>query len=461
MSYDLSYLSVPLPEDVVKLKNFGDFRGAEELINRLIITEIPTVLKKRLELERNILQIIGLNEYPFTYQQANQMMKETFYDYQERELANLKATGQVDWIYIDGRVHFQRRFLMNLIKVNQNYIKRVIQKQENSIDQLRKMELTENVTKMKQKGCRKAKIVLKASIQVKKEYERVGEKVRVHLPIPRSCQQISKINILKTTPKATCIASEKEEQRTICFETVLRPNQIFSVEYSYENQVEYVDLMNDNYTGIVGKKKYESNDLTEQFPHIRFTPYLQLLLIELLASESNQVKKARKIYDFVTTKIDYTFMREYITVENISEYAAVNLKGDCGVQAILFITLCRMADIPARWQSGLYVSQYYTGCHDWAQFYLEPYGWLFADLSFGGSAYREGDLERWNYYFGNLDIYRMPANSGIQSTFMPNKKHLRADPIDNQRGEFEYEDVGLPYALLEVRQELISMEELI
>ena len=52
-------------------------------------------------------------------------------------------------------------------------------------------------------------------------------------------------------------------------------------------------------------------------------------------------------------------MREYFTISNISEYAATNLKGDCGVQAILFITLCRIAGIPAKWQSGLYVSTLY------------------------------------------------------------------------------------------------------
>ena len=53
------------------------------------------------------------------------------------------------------------------------------------------------------------------------------------------------------------------------------------------------------------------------------------------------------------------------------------------MQALLFITLCRMSGIPARWQSGLYATEFYTGCHDWAQFYIEPYGWVFADPSFG------------------------------------------------------------------------------
>ena len=137
-------------------------------------------------------------------------------------------------------------------------------------------------------------------------------------------------------------------------------------------------------------------------------------------------------------------MREYFTIECIPEYCAINLKGDCGVQALLFITLCRMSGIPARWQSGLYATKYYTGCHDWAQFYVAPYG----------------DKERWNYYFGNLDIFRMPANSEIQKEFMPEKKWLRIDPIDNQRGEFEYEDHGLRFSQVDVSQELISMEDI-
>ena len=68
--------------------------------------------------------------------------------------------------------------------------------------------------------------------------------------------------------------------------------------------------------------------------------------------------------------------------------------------------------------------------------------------------------QTYNYYFGNLDIFRMVANSAIQQDFNPPKQELRADPIDNQRGEFEYEGQGLPYAYLDVNQELVEMKEL-
>ena len=43
-------------------------------------------------------------------------------------------------------------------------------------------------------------------------------------------------------------------------------------------------------------------------------------------------------------------------------------------------------------------------------FYVAPYGWVFADLSFGGSAWRAGEIERWNYYFGNLDVFPICAS---------------------------------------------------
>ena len=276
----------------------------------------------------------------------------------------------------------------------------------------------------------------------------------MHLPIPKVCQQVSNIEILDASPEITSIAPEDAAQRTVYFETVLQENQQFMVEYAYDYHVDYVELDPE-------KASAEQPDFctNEQAPHIVFTPYLRALLEEILDGETNPVKKARKIYDFVTTKVMYSYMREYFTIPCIPEYAALNLKGDCGVQALLFITLCRMTGIPARWQSGLYATEFYTGCHDWAQFYVAPYGWVFADLSFGGSAWRMGNTERWNYYFGNLDIFRMPANSEIQAEFIPEKKWLRIDPVDNQRGEMEYEDHGLAFQDVIVKETLISMED--
>lgn len=456
MYQDLSYMKIPLPEDVLKLKNYGDFAGAQKMIDHFMTKDIPNALRKRLEIEKDVLKVMSGNEYPYTYEEALEIMTTHLRDFKEEELQYLKEISAADWIYVDGTVHFQRRFYENLIKTRPDLAERVMVEDVDDAqgNELKQKLLNDNVRYMKENGGRTVRIQIRATIKAKKEAEEVGRKVMVHLPIPKICQQVSKVDIIAASPEITTIAEEDAAQRTVCFETELKADQEFMVEYAYDYHVDYVEL-------DPAKASAEQPDFctNEQAPHIRFTPYLQELLKELIGDETNPVIKARKIYDFVTTKVMYSYMREYFTIECIPEYAAINLKGDCGVQALLFITLCRMAGIPARWQSGLYATEYYTGCHDWAQFYVAPYGWVFADLSFGGSAWRLGNTERWNYYFGNLDIFRMPANSEIQMEFTPEKKWLRIDPIDNQRGEIEYEDHGLSFDQVEVEETLISMED--
>ena len=189
-----------------------------------------------------------------------------------------------------------------------------------------------------------------------------------------------------------------------------------------------------------------------------FTPYLRMLAQEIIAGEENPLRKARRIYDYITQKMIYSYMRAYMTMPNVPEYIATSLKGDCGVQALLFITLCRIAGVPARWQSGLAVSPLDVGSHDWAQFYVAPYGWLFCDPSFGGAAWRMGDRERWDFYFGCIDPYRLPANSEYQHDYFVPFRHLRHDPYDNQQAEAEYDDATVPHHALHTCHEALSIE---
>ena len=72
---------------------------------------------------------------------------------------------------------------------------------------------------------------------------------------------------------------------------------------------------------------------------------------------------------------------------------------------------------------------------DWAQFYIEPYGWLYADCSFRGRCYRDDVKERREFYFGNLDPFRIPMNSEFGWEFTPPMKRPGSDPYDNQTGK--------------------------
>ena len=183
--------------------------------------------------------------------------------------------------------------------------------------------------------------------------------------------------------------------------------------------------------------------LEPQPPHIVATPLVQATAKEIAGDEQNPLQMAHRIYGFLTQRAIYSYVRSYFTYPCLPELMLTSLKGDCGVFALTFIALCRALGIPARWQSGLYCAPHDVGCHDWAQFYCEPWGWLPVDASFGNAAFHAGSALRHDFYFGNLDPFRLPAAQAFQTPFDPPKRYLRSDPYDNQNGEMEYAGGGL------------------
>ena len=208
--------------------------------------------------------------------------------------------------------------------------------------------------------------------------------------------------------------------------------------YRYRHRAVYVDPL-----ALPCDAAQPTFDTGEQLPHIAFTPYLRALCARLTEGCAAPVEKAVAIYDYVTGHVDYRYQPAYVQLDDIADTCARELRGDCGVMALLFITLCRMAGIPARWQSGLSVRPGHVGAHDWAMFYLAPHGWLFADPSFGSSARRNGEAGRRKHYFGSLDPWRMVANSAFQAPLTPPDPAYRYDPYDNQMGEMAVDGVGL------------------
>ena len=452
MLEDLKYLKVNLPEDILKLRWAGYFEEAVKLIDLWLNRDISTAMRKRLEQEKEIICTIK-GEYIYTFGQALKKMQDNIENFTEEELTVLQQEGQADWILADGNVMFNDSFYGTLLKTRDDLAARLINKGDDDGSQRREF-LNKNIKDTKENKTASYFIHMKSTVKVKEEAARPGEKIKVHIPVPALCQQ-SNIKIVKTIPEAAYIAPADHPSRTAYFEVNLEKEQEFSVEYSYESRLKY----NDPDPSLVSKEQ-PCFDTGELEPHIMFTPYIKELAEEIVGDETNPLLKARKIYDYITQNVKYSFVRAYSTITNIPEYAALNLKGDCGVQALLFITLCRYVGIPAKWQSGLAVTPYSIGPHDWAQFYVAPFGWLFADPSFGGGELKNNNPDKWNFYFGNLDPFRMVANSEFQHEFDPPKKHLRHDPYDNQVGEMEYEDEELLREEYRVEWELINMKEI-
>ena len=186
---------------------------------------------------------------------------------------------------------------------------------------------------------------------------------------------------------------------------------------------------------------------------------MKALAAQLTEGITDPVQKAKRIYDFVTLNVHYHFQPMYFVHENITDNCARSRRGDCGVMAATFITLCRIAGIPAKWQSGMVARPETAGCHDWAMFYIAPKGWMYADCSAGASMARAGNEKMRLHYFGNLDTDRMVANSDICAPFDPPMCSFRADPCDNQVGEIEVDGVGLYGQQVETTHEIVKHQE--
>ena len=452
----LQFQNVGLPEDILRMKHHGDYENAIKLIDiRLQDKNLPQCLRYCLEVQREMMVRMAI-EFPYTYDEALAIIREHIPDFTKEEMDRIIAERKIRWSYVNGEFRIFNRFFSSLVKAYAGFAARANQTLPGVESAIGGIPLLDySMQKMKENGSMTNRIRIRATAKVKDEVFKPGMFVRVHLPIPSACEQQSDIRIESIYPENANIASEDALHRAVCWEENMDENHEFVVEYSYLHTAKYHDVYNAK--GTPGVYDF---DLEEQAPHIVFTPYVRALVKELTNGITDPLEKARIFYDFITLNMSYTFMPSYFLLENIPDTCAQNFNGDCGVFALLFLTLCRCAGIPAQWQSGFSAEPDFCGGHDWIRFYVEPYGWLFADCSYGVAANRNKNEERRKFYFGNLDPYRMVANSAFAAPFTVDKDFWRADPYDNQVGEIETDERGLKYEEYERTKVVLSCEEI-
>ena len=457
-------LNVGLPEDILRRKLFGDFEGAIRLIDRrLARTDLPQGLRDCMTAQREMM-LRTPPDYPFTRRQALARVREHIPDFSEAEFDQRVDDGKIGWIYLHGEPRYFARFFETMCKADHTFARRAgvqLQGVESVAGVSGKEDRLERCTRlMVERGSLSNRIRVRASLRMDDGLFSPGMFLRAHLPVPAACEQQRDIVIEKITPAGGQLSPEDAPQRTVCWEgRQWADNPEFSVTYSYAHTARFHDLSRPG-TAEPASLEELAPYLVEEPPHIVFTPYLRALAAQMTEGVDEPLEKARRIYDFITLNMKYTFMPAYFGLENIAENCARSFTGDCGVFALLFITLCRCAGVPAQWQSGLTAEPDFCGGHDWARFYVPEYGWLYADPSYGTAAVRAGKEERRRFYFGNLDPYRMVANRQFQAPFTVEKAHWRADPYDNQVGELETADRGLRYDEFSRTKEVLLCEEL-
>lgn len=448
-----------LPEDIRRCKESGYFSEAIRLIDlRLSQPELPTALKESLLYHKQLCQRLPL-EFPFSVSAALSFARKRIWDFTEEELLRYMDEGRIRWIYIEGEKRLFERFFDSLCKTLPSVARRAgiaLPGLESAHNGSQTADLLDHAIQvLHETGTMSNRIRIRATIRLKDELFTPGMFLRAHLPIPLPTQRQSDIVLEKIFPEGGIPGDENAQQRTVCWEGCWQENPTFTVEYSYTHTASYLDAY--HAAGLPGKYDF---DLEELAPHIVFTPYIRTLCRELTQGLTDPLDKVRAFYDYITRNMRYTYMPSYDLLENIAENCALNHTGDCGVFALLLITLCRCAGIPAQWESGLTAEPDFIGGHDWVRFYVAPYGWLYADPSYGVAAVRSGNEARRQFYFGNLDPYRFVANRAFQAPFSPPKAHHRADPYDNQLGELESDQVGFHFGDCQRSKEILLCQEL-
>jgi transglutaminase-like putative cysteine protease len=283
------------------------------------------------------------------------------------------------------------------------------------------------------------------TLKVQADTVPAGETVRGWIPVPRLYPHQREFRIISADPALKRLDTEQSRIRSAYLEAIARPGKPiqFSLDYEYTSYGIWFDVAPEKVRAITPDDALK--EFTAEGPHVEFTPQIRELSQQIAGTETNPFRQARKFYDWISEHIQYSYALEYSTVRNLSSECLQKNHGDCGQEALLFITLCRLNGIPARWQSGWNIFPGDKSIHDWSEIYLPPYGWIPVDPYMGiyarqlaTSLTTEQRNEIRDFYFGGLDPYRLTANSDHNQELTPPKRSFRSDNVDFQRGELEW-----------------------
>ena len=441
--------------DASRLELQGQFKQAASLLTTALRTNsLPVTERKQLEFELDRLERIR-KDFPTTKEELFADVKDSVKNLTPEEFNRWLAEGRFDSREIDGRRWFVNTSVSDLFfRYPELDSRRTPPKDTTALQKarlesctaIRKAALAEKTPYVLPK-----RFHVTMTVTAKPSAAPAGEIIRAWLPIPRHYPFQDDFELTSASPPVSRIDSKESPIRCVYQEQPAKkdaPTQ-FKIEYEYTTHAVSCDIK----PGDV--RPCDLNDpavqgFTGEAPHVVFTTEMRALSQKIVGDETNPCLKAKKCFDWIAENIKYSYAIEYSTIRNISDYCRAKGYGDCGQEALLFITLCRLNGIPARWQSGWNTFPGDKSNHDWAEIYLAPYGWMPVDPYMGlwvmhYATVLTPDQKRQirDFYFGGLDQYRIAANSDHNATLTPPKRTMRSDNVDFQRGELECGDKNI------------------
>jgi transglutaminase-like putative cysteine protease len=424
----------------------GEFAEAEKLLQAHIpdpaqpVTTAPAIQ----------LEILRRTRYDFALTDEDVLaeIRQSIPDATQADVDRWRDAGDLRYRVIDGQRRYFRRAVSNLYRFNAEARSR--QQKAGAKKAFDIPGLVAKVVRAADSSSSpevypvKHHVHFELAVRANNPRVKPGAVVRAWLPFPQEYRQQKDVKLISSDPAQARIASIRAPQRTVYFEEVVadpaKPPR-FQADFEFVTSAYCPKL------DPAKVRPYDVNSAVyreytaERPPHIVFTPQVKSLAPEIVGDETNPLKKALLVFRWVSKNIRWCAEQEYSIIPSLSVKGLTARRGDCGVQGTSFITLCRAAGIPARWQSGWQTKPGDWNMHDWSEIYIEPWGWLPADASYG--VQKSSDPRVRDFFCGHIDPYRMIVNLDYGRQLEPPKISFRSEPTDFQRGEIEIDGHNL------------------
>jgi transglutaminase-like putative cysteine protease len=373
-------------------------------------------------------------------------LSKTYPGMTSNDLLPFEADRSLEMKIIDGEKRYFANAVPNLFRINKEakeYKAKVDGPPEKKLTAFLGSYLPTVLAEIDKSGNRivlPVDLTLTYTLSVKADAVPDGETVRCWLPYPRESHGRQKnVRLLSMSETDFIVADKNRMQRTVYAEkkAVKGEPTVFRMVIGYTSASDsYGAGLSKAAPGPVLSADSAKEFTSERPPHIVFTPEIHRLSQEIVGAEPDPLKKARLIFTWISENIPWASALEYSTIPNIPAYCLENKHGDCGIQTLLFMTLCRYNGIPAKWQSGWMLHPVEVNLHDWAEIFLDGYGWIPVDQSFGIQPSTDPRVKY--FYLGGIDAYRLIVNDDFSRDLFPAKIFPRSETVDFQRGEVEW-----------------------
>ena len=353
-----------------------------------------------------------------------------------------EKAGAIECLDVDGQRWFFHSAADNLFRVNSEARALKLQNRPASgatpgyrIDDIRRILARYDQTGERCGMSRRWRVTY--TVTIKPDAVPASETIRAWLPAPHAGDRQSDVRLISTDPPCAVPSEASAALASVYLEKTAVSNQPtrFRIVFEYTASGFHQELDPAQVRPAPKNDPSVARFLVEQPPHLVFPDAIRRASQEIVGGETNPYLKARRIFQWIVAHIPWAEAREYSTLNCLPQYALDRRQGDCGIQTMLFMTLCRLNGIPARWESG-WITGPDKNMHDWCQIYLAPYGWVPVDVSYG-LVTSAVEREKW-FYLGGIDSYRLVVNTDHSQPLAPAKSCFRSEFVDFQRGEFEW-----------------------